>query len=161
MELCIHELDESWCSYCNGKDAEHGGAQKRKPEPKTPKRKRKRKRAPVNREIRLAEQVAAGEVCGSCLTPFEPIGCQCARRERYHWQGVEVMSWVAECVENNLLDATRDGMSIAFQMQRRLGLRAGLSEDEHQADRLDILELLELDPKWTPVVRRHPDHLPV
>lgn len=157
MELCIHELEPEWCSFCLGKETDLGPASP----PPAKRAGKKRRKAKIDPEIAIAEGVASGELCPSCLTPYKPMGCHHARRAEYVEAWAETQEWISTGVENNLLDPKRDGAAIAFMMQRRLGLRAPLLEGEHQADRADIMEALDLQPKWTQPVRRHPDHLPV
>ncbi len=177
METCDkHEM--SGCTFCSGKFTHFTPV---KPITAAKKKGRKVKKAPVDREMVIADRVARGEICEFCLTEIAPIGCVCSRRRFYedHASGAGlVANWLEEHHEAFMPAGTEDAAralraadmivsGLAFSTQTRAARRAGLSRDngrvapsEVQADRLEILERFGIEPRWRQLRRQEADHLP-
>jgi len=160
MECAKHEL--TGCTICSGKFTT-------RPKAKKPPGKLKQKAA-KSADLILAEQVAAGIICGYCSTKIA-LGCACSRRELYAEDVPDAQSWLlaneehfivgnrdaARCIEG----ARKAITGMAFSTQTRAGRRAGLMESEGQTDRLAILKRFDVDPTWHAPRTQEADYSPI
>lgn len=151
VEECIHGL-EYGCTLCSGKadptpQQEHPVYKFRKPKPHK------------DAAITLAEQVARGIICGVCASPTEG-GCWCVRRDFYADNQHTVRIWLHRHVEANCLDG-KTGAGLAFANTTRMARRAGILEEDAAADRLEIVDTFEVEPRWQPYRRTEANPLPV
>lgn len=153
---CKHLMLVGTCTLCSGKDS----IMPAKPEAVLwdyyPKRRGHR-----DPDAELAAGVADGRICGQCLTAHAPMGCECSRKELHYRAELEVQAWLkGDGLESNLFSST-ELAGLAFSTQRRTGLRAGLTPEDHEADRMDIIREFEVKPRWKQYRRNEATHLPV
>lgn len=182
IEQCVHETDMGWpAGWCSC----HHPAPVKKSKPKQDEMEKLIERffdrpAPIDKGISIAEGVASYELCDACLTPIAPIGCNCARR-RNHSDDWRIEAEGADGYRRiiagpgqfdqalNFLDSDEAIMAfgakavagMAFAVASRSARRAGLTDEERQADRLEVIERFCVDPKWRKLHRQEANHLPV
>jgi hypothetical protein len=160
---CIHGL-EFGCTLCSGKDSLLRDIPEEKPNPVLLPRRTGRK----DPNQTIAVEVAMGKRCGSCRTLHAPQGCKCSRRAIYDAKLEGAVAAAKVYVDANLITG-REGAGIAFGVVKRAGRKAGITHDpqekgqpsDAEADRLDIIEQFEVEPRWQPYRRTEADHLPV
>lgn len=179
---CVHETDMGWpAGWCSC----HHPAPVKKSKPKKDELEALMERyfdrpAPIDKGISIAEGVASFELCDACLTPIAPIGCNCSRR-RFHSDDWEITADLGESGFRriagpgrfdhalNFLDSdeaitafgAKACAGMAFAVASRSARRAGLTDEERQADRLEVIERFCVDPKWRKLHRQEANHLPV
>ncbi len=151
------------CTICSGKYS----TRVLPPKPK----KAKPVRAPLPEALRIAEAVAGGKLCPECLTATGGIGCQCSRQNTYQVTTLDSQKWLLDNEEAFIrgdkdaaaaIKGARQAITgLAFSTLNRASLRAGLTDAEREADRLDILERFNVEPDWHAARNQQGSHLPV
>lgn len=171
---CVHGIttfDGRGCEICTHGLAEEAPKITKPGKPKPPKA----------ADLELAAAVAEGLICPLCEMPYDPVGgikrhkadrdwripmgCDCQRKES-HDRNMSVRdAWLSR---PEVIDAYegRDGKrtalaGMAFTSYNRSARRAAVTPDDREADRLDIIERHEVEPRWTAVRVNEADTLPV
>jgi hypothetical protein len=139
---------------------------------------RKVKAAKADRAMSIIDLVVEGKMCGTCLTLYAPIGCECSRRAHFERMTGDSIWWLQE----HHLDLDTGRVSshpeliaagLAFTSYGRAARRAGIpdapvmedgvevDDSEQQHGRTAILRAFGVDPKWTPPRTVQASHLPV
>lgn len=182
IEQCVHETDMGWpAGWCS---CHHPVAVKKKRTEQDEMDKLIERffdrPASVDKGISVAESVASFELCAACLTSIGPTGCNCSRRRNHsdEWRitaalgerGFRRIAGPGQFEQAlNFLDSdeaiTAFGpkacAGMAFAVASRSGRRAGLTDEERQADRLEVIDRFAVDPKWRQLHRQEANHLPV
>lgn len=167
-ECELHLLER--CAFCTGL---YSCLESLEPEPAPATPSPAKKRAHVDPAMVIADLVAEGKMCSSCLTLYAPIGCECSRRARFDRAVPDSQEWLTDHATD--LDTGKRGSrpeliaaGLAFTSYARGARRAGVPRDgypnrpsDQEADRLDILERFGVEAKWSPARTVQADFLPV
>lgn len=163
MDECIHGL-EFGCTLCSGKETLLGDKPEDEPTIPLLLPKRTGRKDPAST---IAADVAIGKRCGKCLVLHAPQGCDCSRRAIYDDKFDGAIAMLREAVDAGSISG-KEGAGHAFSVLKRAGRKAGIGFEQRpdrpsdaEADRADIIEAFDVEPRWQPYRRTEADYLPI